>query len=75
MEIRGQKVNGARHRIHCDSSCSEDFSAARALRQEFDYVGLHEDKSIDVENPDKNPTKIGFVKRKRKDNPDSTFQK
>jgi hypothetical protein len=43
--------------------------------KEFDYVGLHEDKSIDVENPDKNPTKIGFVKRTRKDNPDSTFQK
>ena len=53
----------------------EDFSFARALRQEFDYVGLHEDKSIDVENPDKNPTKIGFVKRKLKDNPDSIFQK
>ena len=49
----------------------EDFGAARALRQEFDYVGLHEDKSIDVENPDKNPSKIGFVKRKIKTNSDS----
>jgi hypothetical protein len=52
----------------------EDFSAARALRQEFDYVGLHEDKSIDVENPDRNPSKIGFVKRKVKTNPDSNYE-
>jgi hypothetical protein len=42
----------------------EDFRDARALRQEFDYVGLHEDKSIDVENPEKYPSKIGFVKRR-----------
>ena len=48
----------------------EDFNFARALRQELDYVGLHEDKSIDVENPDRNPSKIGFVKRKG-ENPDS----
>lgn len=52
----------------------EDFSAARALRQEFDYVGLHEDKDIDVENPDRNPSKIGFVKRNKKTNPDSNYE-
>jgi len=43
----------------------EDFLIAKALRQEFDYVGLHEDKSIDVENPDRHPGKIGFIKRKK----------
>lgn len=43
----------------------EDFRDCKALAQEFDYDGLHEDEPVVKEYPDKLPGKIGFVKRTR----------
>ena len=45
----------------------EDFNDSKFLRQEFDYVGLYEDK-LDEKATEIYSSSVGFVKRKKKGN-------